>query len=64
MCNGRKSKVNAGKSKAMVFGRENEVEDFPIPNRMDENSELNCKVRTFGELLGDVREHQYLVSVL
>lgn len=57
LCKRRKFRVNACKSKVMIFeGGKNEVPDFVMLQRINKFCKLNCKVRIGGNLLEEVRE--------
>ena len=65
VCERRKLKVNAGKSKVMVFERrEYDTLDFGEAYRVRRPNVLNCKIRIGKEQLEEVSEFKYLGSVL
>ncbi len=57
VCNRRKLKVNAGKSKVMVFERrEVEVVDFRNPYRVSVPVDERCEIMMGGEAMEVVKE--------
>jgi len=65
VCKRRKLKVNVGKSKVMVFERRmSDIIDFARPYRVNEQSELECKINMDGVRLEEVREFKYLGTIL
>ena len=65
VCERRKLKVNAKKSKVMVFERrEYDMVDFGERYRVSVPGELNCSIVLQGRELEEVREFKYLGSVL
>ncbi len=60
VCKRRKLKVNAGKSKVMVFEREREQTiDFAKPYRVGSEAILGCKI-WLGKKMEEVNEFKYL----
>ena len=65
MCLRRKLKVNAGKSKVMVFERkEIEVCDFSMPYRVEVPAVRRCDIALGGEKMEEVFQFKYLGTVL
>ncbi len=65
VCVRRKLTVNVGKSKMMVFEREEvEVVDFSNPYRVSVPVAGRCKVDLGGERMEEVKEFKYLGTVL
>ncbi len=61
----RKLKVNAGKSKVMVFERrEEEVIDFSTACRVRLPAVVRCRVMSGSEKMEEVSEFKYLGTVL
>ncbi len=64
VCKRRKLKVNAGKSKVMVFERrEGEVIDFNVANRVRMPAVARCKIMLGREKMDEVSEFKYLGTV-
>ncbi len=65
VCKRRNLKVNAGKSKVMVFERrEEEVVDFNTAYILRLPAVTRCRVMLGSEKMEEVREFKYLVTVL
>ena len=65
VCERRKLKVNAGKSKVMVFERKrSEVVDFHRPYRVEEENVRECEIEMNGEKMEEVTEFKYLGATL
>ncbi len=65
VCKRRKLKVNAGKSKMMLFKRrEEEVVDFNIAYRVRLPAVVKCRVMLRSEKMEEVSEFKYLGTVL
>ncbi len=65
VCKRRKLKVNAGKSKVMVFERrEEEVINFNTANRVRLPEVANCRIMFGSEKMEEVSECKYLGTVL
>ncbi len=65
VCSRRKLRVNAGKSKVMVFERrEVEVVDFGNPYRVSVPVDEKCEIAMGGERMEVVKELKYLGTVL
>ncbi len=65
MCKRRKLKINAGKSKVMVFERrEEEAIDFSTAYRVMLPPVARCSIILGNEEMEEVREGQYLGTVL
>ncbi len=65
VCKNRKLKVNAGKSKVMVFKRrEEEVVDFNIAYKVRLSAVARCRVMLGSEKMEKVSEFKYLGTVL
>ena len=65
VCLRRKLKVNAGKSKVMVFERrEMEVCDFSMPYRVEVPAVRRCNIALGGEKMEEVSQFKYLGTVL
>ncbi len=65
VCKRRKLKVNAGKSKVMVFGRrEVEVVDFNTAYRVRLPAVARCRVMLGREKMEEVNECKYLGTML
>ncbi len=61
----RKLKVNAGKSKVMVFERAREQTiDFAMPYRVGSEVILGCKIWLGKERTEEVKEFKYLGTIL
>ncbi len=64
VCKRRKLKVNAGKSKVMVFERMEEVIDFNIAYRVRMLAVARCRIMLGSEKMEGGREFKYLGTVL
>ncbi len=65
VCKRRKLKVNAGKSKVMVFERrEEEVIDFNTAYRVRLPAVTRCRIILGSEKMEEVSEFKYLGSVM
>ncbi len=64
-CKRRELKVNAGKSKVMVFERrEEQVLDFNTASRVRLQAVARCKILLGSEKMEEVSEFKYLGTVL
>ncbi len=65
VCKRRKLKVNAGKSKVMVFERrEEEAMNFNIAYRVRMPAVARCRIMLGSEKMEEVSEFKYLGTVL
>lgn len=65
ICQRRKPKVNASKSKAMVFETaEGEITDLTTPYRVRVLTGIGCEKKLGSERMEEVTEFKYLGSVL
>ncbi len=65
VCKRRKLKVNASKSKVMVFERAREQTiDFAKPYRVESEAIPECKIRLGKEKMEEVNEFKYLGTIL
>ncbi len=64
VCKRRKLKVNAGKSKVMMFERREEVTDFNTAYRVRLPALAGCRIMLGSEEMEEVNEFKYLGTVL
>ena len=65
VCTGRNLKVNAGKSKVMVFERRKvDVVDFNLPYRVSVPAVRRCEIVLKGKKMKEVKKFKYMGSVM